>query len=204
MTDINKNNLLEQLARCKHDLRAVFDQKLPYNIEKEIQNVNQYYIDLFCKSTSTDSEFSVIKDYDNLIKILGCVKSGTKSKEDACKQIEDCSFDNKIKVGIMNLFAAAEYLFWSTASLFSGLYFIIGVPIIFSDPLIGLGICYFTATIALVGYEKACNSATQFESFDEIKHEETREKNLISFFKTSLPEPIIKNPEMSLISTKCN
>ena len=111
--------------------------------------------------------------------------------EEANLVIDDATEDRQFKIIVHNIFKACELFFWSAVA---GTAYVgcvtVGIPLLFLEPLIGLAVTFGTGVLFCSSVHNAGECFDEFKTFDRVNEENTRERNVISFF--SPPQPLQK------------
>lgn len=179
-----------ELQIYHQELESIFNGlKKSADFEAQLKYIQRFYEQYLNKTANKSKANAIIQEYKLLISIIHEVKNGTQSPEDALIKIKPLTSARQMNLIVHNVLTLCEILFWSTiaaASLIACAS--MGLPMILTAPASGLIISIATTTFLLYSLQKGLKCFEEFRSFHTINAEDSREQNLISFFKSPRPE----------------
>lgn len=195
MPDFIKDEQLNaRLQECDARISKLVPQGNRTNeVEGQLKLFKKHYRQSFQNSKSNKNASSILSSYEEAILRLERVKCGELSAEKAVKLIDSETCSRKLAIVYHNIAKVCELLFWlmATTTCFSAL-IDIGIPLIFTQPLIGCAVSISMIAMMKTLFGKATNCLSQFKSFDRYNDEAAREKNLASFFQ---PAPAVSSDQ---------
>lgn len=175
-----------QLSELLQSIGYVEDEKITGYIEI----VTNYYSQSLKKANNSQKE-DIVEEYESYITYLQQVKDGKLTAEKAEEEINTIISSRKIGIVFYNIAKVLEMLFWAfAATTCYSACILVGVPLIFTDFMIGMAVTIATAALMYKTFKFSLDCCKEFKSTE--RHEEARvaQNTLISFFKISEPESL--------------
>ena len=179
----------QRLLDCNEGLDSVFsDINITPEFEKQLDEIKSFYISSFKNTLDDDAGISVARQYQTFIVTLSEVRGGSLTADEALEIIQETKDDRQDNIIVQNILKVCELLFWvAAAALCYAASITIGIPLLFLEPLTGIFVAATSAILFYLAADLAAECFGEFESFDSVDEEHTRETNAISFFSPPSP-----------------
>lgn len=196
----DKMELNLRLKKCNDELTFLVngiqnEESQDKTLNVHLANIIKYYQDSYYKASNSYKANQILNSYQAFISNLKEVQNGTKTREEATTIIKKSTSSRVLDIAFHNIAKVLELCFWATATFIcasacTGF----GLPLIFSEPLIGLAITLGTGWMMWKSAEGTLNCFTQFKSTARHNEESKNEISMAAFFKpNTFFKPNIKN-----------
>lgn len=187
----NATKLADEIISCETTFDSLFEGlKKSNDFERQLNKLKAYYRRAFNKTQSECAGEDVLEEYKLLVLAVQELKAGNITANDAMEAIEDLADCRALEVLLLNIFKMCELLFWAAAAAACYVAAItVGLPMIACEPVLGLAVTVGTGALFLNTLDKCLDCFEQFESFDAVEAQATREKNTIGFFAPAALAP---------------
>ncbi|BCA94511.1 hypothetical protein TUM19329_08720 [Legionella antarctica] len=186
----NAELLKKKIVDCNRELDSLFTNLNPdIKLKEQASQIKYFYKRAFDKTSNENTALKIVQQYEQFITTASEVQLGQLTAAEANRVIDDVTEDRQFNILKYNIFKVCELIFWTAvaaASYSAGL--TLGIPLMFLEPLIGFTITAGTAILFAVSITNASDCFDEFKTFDRVNFENSREKDVISFFSRQ-PSP---------------
>jgi hypothetical protein len=184
----NAELLAQKIADCNSELDSLFAYlDINYRLRMQLRDIKSFYQRAFNNASNENTAMEIINQYEQFIVSASEVKLGQMTVEEANLVIDDATEDRQFKIIVHNIFKLCELFFWTAlaATAYAGC-ITVGIPLLFLEPLIGVALTIGTGLLCCSSFHNGLECFNEFKTFDRANEENTRERDVISFFA---PQP---------------